>query len=147
MTYRLLGSARRIEKVEAPPQYFYWQGGPVSIMAACDYRYGDLVDALRENCRFFREAGSFAAMEPYLLRMALRHLIFGRFGDFLLRGGREVTWPYLDRAYRLLDSEFPDWRHSAVLRAMCNTRYSFVLVRSKLLMKLFVIRPNSAPRC
>lgn len=137
-TYRLMACARRLVKVDSEPLYFYQQGGPVSVMAACDDRFNDLVDAISVTIGFFRTRGLFERFEPQLTRLALRHLIFARFGDFFVRNGPAVTWPYLDLVYESLDSQLPGWRESPAFHAMCGSIYSRQLVRHKLLLKAYV---------
>lgn len=137
-TYRLMARARTIRKVVSEPLYFYRQGGPVSVMAACDHRYNDLVDAVATNIDFFRREGRLDAFRPQLVRLALRHLVFARFGDFFVTNQPRVLWPYLDRVYRLLDDELPGWRESAAFSAMCGSRWSKLLVSHKALLKAYV---------
>lgn len=137
-TYRLLGAARRIVRVDSPPLYLYRQAGPVSVMSAYDRRYQDILHAIDVTCDYFRQRGEFQLLEPHLLKLALRHVIFGRFGSFFDRGGTRIVWPYLDRAYALLDRQFDGWRESEVLRQMCGSAYSRMLVQHRFLMKAFV---------
>lgn len=138
-TYRLLGRARRIARVDGPPLYFYHQGGPVSVMAAHGPEYIDAVEAIRTTCDFFRAEGAFEILESALLRLTLRHLVFSRFGGLFERGTRVVVRRYLDAVYGLLDAQFPHWRRSKVLREMCGSVWSYTLVRSKMLMWLFTL--------
>lgn len=137
-TYRLLGAARRIEKVDGPPLYDYHLGGPASVMAAHDARYEDIGGAIEVTCEHFRAAGDIDALEGPLLRLALRHLIFARFGGFFDNASPATVRSYTDRAYEVLDAQFPGWRRSDALRRSGGSWRSRALVRSKPALRAFL---------
>jgi glycosyltransferase involved in cell wall biosynthesis len=132
--FGLLARANRIEKVDGAPLYFYVQGGPVSIMAACDERFLQIVDALAFMDSGFREDGAFERFSAELLRVNLLHLIFARYSDFFRSAPRALSFRFIDLAFAHLDRDFPGWRRSGITESFqSNPAYVFVSTHKPLL--------------
>jgi len=114
-TYRLLAFANRVEKVDEP-LYLYRRQRVDSISSAYGGRYLDLVEVFRMLNGWYRESGLVESNRDALLRLNLTHLIAGRYTDLLLYADVRTRGVFLRSAFALLESEFPGWRHSVVVR-------------------------------
>jgi len=116
-TYRLLPFANRVEKIDEP-LYLYRRQRVDSISSEYGARYLDLVEAFRMLNGWYRESGLYESNRDALLRLNLTHLIAGRYTDLLLYADARARGVFLRSAFALLESEFPGWRHSGVVREL-----------------------------
>lgn len=134
--YRLMGQARRIEKV-AEPLYRYRQEQPGSVMGANDARYLQIFDALDITNEYFASIGSSQVLRDDLERINFMHLILGRVTDLLRRGDRQLRHRFIDRAFAHMDRAFPGWRSDAVVRAVCGRRIKHAICTNRALLTLY----------
>jgi glycosyltransferase involved in cell wall biosynthesis len=145
VVYRLMGEARCIEKV-AEPLYRYRQGGPESVMAACDERYLQIFDALEVTNDHFRRRGDFEALFLDLELMNYTHVLLGRLEDLLRFGPADVRHEFIDQAFAHMDLNFPGWRHEPALRAASGRLAKWVLATNKPLLTVYTDLTAKAAR-
>jgi glycosyltransferase involved in cell wall biosynthesis len=134
--YRLCGEARRIEKV-AEPLYRYRLGGSSSIMAACDERYLDILDALALTNDHFAARGTFDALRTDLEVISFTHLIAGRLPDLLTTGAAGLRHEFIRRAFAHMDHYFPGWRGDEAIRIASGSTARFRVCTSGALLRLY----------
>jgi len=134
--YRLMGEARRIEKV-AEPLYRYRQGRGSSVMGARDERYLEIFDALDVTNGHFERSGRFEELRADLERISFAHLIAGRLDDLLRHGDRALRHRFIERAFSHMDRFFPGWRRDEVIRAACGRRTKHAVCTSRTLLALY----------
>lgn len=116
--------------------YLYYQDQPGSISAAADDRFMGLIDAVNLMLDDFEQAAALDALRVQLTYVAVLHLLRGRMRDFLVKQGPDLTDPYLDAAFNLLDTRLPQWRSDLKKNRIIKSYVSFVM-RFKALMKLY----------
>jgi len=134
--YRLMGQARRIEKV-AEPLYRYRQGHGSSVMGARDERYLEIFDALDVTNGYFERSGRFEELRTDLERINFTHLIVGRLDDLLRHGDRALRRRFVGRAFAHMDRVFPGWRRDAVVRAACGRTAKHVVCTNRAMLTLY----------
>jgi hypothetical protein len=134
--YRLLGAARRIEKV-SEPLYRYRQGGTSSIMGARDDRYLQIFDALELTNEYFAQRPGSGILRDDLERINFTHLISGRLDDLLRHGDRALRHRFIARAFSHMDRSFPGWRRDAVVRTVSGRRAKHTVCTSRAMLTLY----------
>lgn len=134
--FRVMGAARRIEKV-AEPLYRYRQGSASSIMGANDERYMQIFDALDVMNEHFSRGPDYERLLPDLERIHFTHLISGRLDDVLRHGDRALRHRFIARAFLHMDRRFPGWRRDDVVRAVCGRPAKHVVCTNRALLTLY----------
>jgi glycosyltransferase involved in cell wall biosynthesis len=134
--YRLMGEARRIEKV-AEPLYRYRQGYGSSVMGARDERYLEIFDALDVTNEYYGRSGRFEVLRADLERINFTHLIAGRLDDLLRYGDRALRRRFITRAFAHMDRAFPGWRRDDVVRAACGRAAKHVVCTNSAMLTLY----------
>ena len=134
--YRLMGEARRIEKV-AEPLYRYRQGSASSIMGAHDEGYLQIFDALDVTNDYFERTGRFDELRADIERINFTHLIAGRLDDLLRHGDRALRHRFIGRAFAHMDRLFPGWRRDAVVRALCGRAAKHAVCTNRAMLTLY----------
>lgn len=134
--FRLMGEARRIEKV---PEvlYAYKRGHASSIMSAHDERYLQVLDSLAITNDHFVRSGDFEALHDDLLRINYTHAIVGRMSDLLRRGSRTTRHQFIELAFEHMDRYFPGWRRNRVVRAASGHAARRMVSTSKPMLILY----------
>jgi len=143
--YRLMGEARRIEKV-AEPLYRYRQGHGSSVMGARDERYLEILDALDLTNGHFERSGRFEELRDDLERINFTHLIAGRLDDLLRHGDRALRHRFIERAFAHMDRFFPGWRRDDVVRAACGRPAKHAVCTNRALLALYTDLRAERPR-
>jgi len=140
-TYRLLGLASRVSKVDEP-LYRYRQARGDSITSSYDERFLDLVNGFEIVIDFYRERGGVARYESHLLRLLLTHLIAGRYPDLLLHASAAVRRRFTERVYAMLDTFAPGWRADPACRALWPNPLLRAISTHRRLLLLFCHLPQ-----
>ena len=139
VSYRLVGQARRVEKV-AEVLYRYRHGQPASVMGACDERYLDIFDALEVTNEHFKRAGTFDALRSDLVVINYMHLITGRYDDLFSYGAPELRHEFIRRAFAHMHRYFPGWRLNAAVRAASGRLAKHLVSTNRLLLTAYTDR-------
>jgi glycosyltransferase involved in cell wall biosynthesis len=142
--YRLAAEANRIEKVERV-LYRYRRGHGSSVMTACDERYLQIPRALEITNRHFAERGIFEQVRPELEAVNFTHLIRGRFDDLFRRGTPHVRHEFIRVAFALMDTTFPSWRSSGLVRDLSGRRSRHVVSTHRWLLTAYTDLTARAP--
>jgi len=138
-TYSLLAHANRIEMAEKSV-YFYRRARGGSIMGSFGC-YGDLTRALEMMYERFTSDDLFETFRDPIMEVAFAHLILGRYADFLPYAPWAAKSAYVDRVFEHLDRHFPGWKHSAIVRRACTSRWQRGISTHRLLLKLYSALP------
>lgn len=134
--FRVMGAARRVEKV-AQPLYRYRQGSAASIMGAYDERYLQIFDALDTLNGHYKNAGRFESVRFDLERINFTHLISGRLDDVMRHGTRALRHRFIGRAFSHMDRYFPGWRSDDVVKALCGRWAKHTVCTTAVLYRLY----------
>jgi len=133
--YRLMGEARRIEKVDEP--LYRYRQHPSSVMGACDERYLQIFEALDLTNGYFARSDRFEGLRADLERINLTHLILGRLDDLLRHGDRALRRRFIGRAFAHMDRVFPGWRRDDVVRAACGRTVKHAVCTNRAMLTLY----------